>query len=370
METNRNSFIEWQAYCSSELSLLTPILSKRGYTLDAVQPHLAGERFLMQAVTTTHGRKLILFGTDSHGARVVIKATRDTAGTAEILHERTCRQFLTNIDFAAAVFHTPPEVYFTHSHGFTILIQAFIEQPSSFLERPFEEQFFFALNAFKAQEGAHAATYKHRAKIAHVYAIREARDYLRSHTEFSNFITHRESHNKSLRTLLSDTAHELARNTLLLDQYSSYLTHTDFVPHNFRIDTTDTMYLLDFSSLVFGNKYEGWARFLNFMTLYHEALESSLIAYIRDNRAKEELATLRLMRLYRLTELIRYYVGTLDKSDGNLHQLNTARIDFWSQVLAAELQHTRVSEKIRTNYQTIRDSLRSDEEKKRQEGLH
>ena len=48
------------------------------------------------------------------------------------------------------------------------------------------------------------------------------------------------------------------------------------------------MYLLDHSSLRFGNKYEGWARFRNFTTFYNRPLEEALLLYMRNNRAEEK----------------------------------------------------------------------------------
>lgn len=78
METNAKK--TWEAYCESELALLTPMVHAHGIILDDEQKHLQGERYLQQAVTTTSGRKLILTGKDKEGARVVIKATRDEGG--------------------------------------------------------------------------------------------------------------------------------------------------------------------------------------------------------------------------------------------------------------------------------------------------
>src|SRR6187549_2342490 len=92
---------EWKEYRDRELAWLAPVLEGLGYALDEVQPHLAGERYLMQAVTTRSGRKLILLGRrTSDGKRVVIKATTDTNGMRELLHEYLCRKRLKDIKFA------------------------------------------------------------------------------------------------------------------------------------------------------------------------------------------------------------------------------------------------------------------------------
>ncbi len=161
----------------------------------------------------------------------------------------------------------------------------------------------------------------------------------------------------------------LRENEEVIEQYTGFLTHTDFVPHNIRIHNGQ-MYLLDHSSLTFGNKYEGWARFLNFMTLYNPPLTGLLTEYVKNNRTSEESVSLRMMRIYRLGEIIWYYIRTLEKSEGDLRTLNEARITFWSTVLTHILDNTPVPESVILDYKNTRDSLRSEEEKKRQQGLH
>ena len=96
----------WKSYVEKEMGALTPLLLKLGITLDEKQPHTLGERFLMQAVTTTSGVKLILLGKKGSD-RVVIKATRDQAGMEEIAHERMSRKKIQNLDFAADAFLCP-----------------------------------------------------------------------------------------------------------------------------------------------------------------------------------------------------------------------------------------------------------------------
>ena len=67
----------WDTYCASKIALLTPILKKHGYVLDFEQPHIKGERFLMQAVTTTSGKKIILVGKNIRG---INRMVRDNLG--------------------------------------------------------------------------------------------------------------------------------------------------------------------------------------------------------------------------------------------------------------------------------------------------
>lgn len=360
----------WNSYKNKELESLETILKDRGFTLAPEQPHITGERFLMQAVTTASGKKLILYGTDQSDKKVVIKATSDDSGKKELQHERECRSFLKEIDFAADTFHTPEEIAFFEEDGMLISVNVFISQPSTFLERNLEEQFTFALSAFKAQEGAHATTYKHIESIRRAYQVRSGKDYVSRFKEFIDVVNHNEQATNETKRALTAASKKIEANTEAIERYCRFLTHTDFVPHNVRIDNYGTMYLLDYSSLVFGNKHEGWARFLNFMTLYNPELEKALLDYVRDNRAQEEYQSLHLMRLYRLGEIIRYYVGTLEHSTHDLYTLNKSRVAFWTSVLEAELNNERISQESREAYILQRDSLRSPEEKKRQVGLH
>ena len=369
MSTQEEAQKNWDSYCIAEITKIQSILNIHHIILDDMQPHIKGERYLMQAVTTTSGRKLILLGRDENNMRVVVKATCDTSGKKELTHERHCREILKKMDFAGAVFHTPAEVAFIEQAGYTISITAFIEQESTFIERPLNKQFNLALRAFKAQESAHATTFKHRKLIESVFEIRDAETYLKNFLTFKDNITYALPEEHTMHALLSDVFKGLNEHKVYIEQYSGFLTHTDFVPHNIRVKD-DTIYLLDHSSLTFGNKYEGWARFLNFMTLYNPDLEQALIVYVRDNRTKEESIALQMMRMYRLGEIIWYYVRTLDKSTENLLLLNTARIYFWTSVLSYISKGERVPIEVIRQYTETRDKLRSEDEKRRQQGLH
>lgn len=361
--------IAWQKYRDHELALVVPLLRGEGYELDEEQRHMGGERFLMQAVTTASGRKLILYGTRmKDGLRVVIKATSDTAGICELTHERLCREMLERLNFAYDTFHFPERIAEFQKGSMFVTVQRFIEQERTFLERQIEEQCAFALHAFKAQESAHAATSRHIRLIRRVFKGFDAAMYLRSFVSFTTFV--KEHHHEQTAHKALDVAQQaLSDGAATIEQYCGFLTHTDFVPHNFRINN-DTIYLLDHSSLRFGNKHEGWARFLNFMTLYNPELEQALLTYVHDNRAPEEEQSLWLMRLYRLGEIIRYYTHKVGVSGGDLQRLNSARVAFWTEVLKATLEQRSVSDAIREKYKATRNSLRSEDEKKRQVGLH
>jgi hypothetical protein len=359
----------WSEYVASEIPHIASLLAPHHITLDTEQPHTKGERFLMQALTTIGGKKLILLGTQTEtGAKVVIKATNDLVGKQELTHERHCRTLLHGMNFSYETFNSPKEILFIEKSGYTIFVSEFIEQTSSFLERPLKEQFTYALNALKAQERTRATTASHIAQIKRVFGTRTSHEYLGMFEAFI-YTTNTKYANQKTQTTLQEAYGALVTGQTRIEQYGGFLTHTDFVPHNFRIKD-GTLYLLDFSSLRFGNKHESWARFLNFMTLYNPELETLLLTYVEKNRSKEERESLQLMRLFRLGEIVAYYTNTLEKSDGNLLTLNTNRIEFWTDVLVAELHNNRIDSSIRMNYKEKRDALRSVSEKDRQVGLH
>lgn len=359
----------WEAYREAELAMLRPALAALGYGLDREQPHTRGERYLMQAVTTASGKKLILLGERrSDRTRAVIKATADPAGMRELEHERACRRVLKEINFAYQVFHSPEELFFGARDGRLISIQKFIDQESPFLARPLKEQFALALTAFKAQEGAHATTYGHERLIGAVFGAMRQADYLRHFASFKANIE-RTAPGLVPGELLAEAQKLLESRSMTIERYGNFLTHTDFVPHNIRVQN-GKIYLLDHSSLRFGNKYEGWARFINFMTLYNPPLASALVEYVRLNRTPEEVLALRLMRVYRLGEIIWYYANTLDKCAGDLCALNTERVRFWTRVLEAVLGDRPLAPEVLEAYRRTRDRLRSAEEKLRQEDLH
>lgn len=354
----------WEQFCTKELNIVRPVLARLGFALDEIQPHLGGERAVIS------GKKLVLLGKRlANQTRVVIKVSSHPEGKQEMNHERACRSVLDRIQFAYAVFVTPEQLLWHEEQGCLITITPFLEQDCAFLERPLKEQFFFALKAFETQESAHATTFEHVRMIRGTFGLYDTNAYLRRFTEFKEMIQSVLTENQTVTQIFIEAETRLQTHRHRLEQYNGFLTHTDFVPHNFRIVGHD-IYLLDHSAIRFGNKYDGWARFLNFMLLYHPELEQALLTYVQQNRATSEYEDLQLLRIYRLGELIWYYANRLHRTIGNLHRLDEARIAFWTDVLQAQLANTSVSSARILTYQNLRDTLRTDEEKKRQQGLH
>ncbi len=360
---------DWEKYLEKEISIITPIIRSLGFSISLNQPHIKGERYLMSAVTTKAGKKIILLGNRaSDNKKVVIKITNDKYGAEEIEHERKCREVLKRINFAYQIFFSPKEIIFTKKDGYTIFIQEFIEQEVSFLDRSLKEQFTLALNAFKGQESAHATTFEHFNLIRKNFGQIRSSKYLENLNRF-NKKTINETGDEELSKTINRARIEITNNLENIEQYCGFLTHADFVPHNIRVVGND-IYLLDSSSMRFGNKYEGWARFLNFMVLYNKPLEEALVKYVSLNRTPEESLSFHLMRIYRLCEIISYYTETIKKSEGNLLILNKKRIYFWAEVLKSLLNNKPIENSVIEEYKKSRDSLRDEDEKVRQVGLH
>jgi hypothetical protein len=361
MSTNKKQ--QWESYCKKQLEVITPLLLEEGFVLEEDQPHTYGERYLLS------GNKLVLYGMRTiDEQRVVIKITNDAKLAEELEKERTCSEALHAMHFAYETFYSPEEILFGRHEAYTFYITKYIPQEKKFLEYSLEKQFFFALKAFEAQEGSHAVARSHMQTIKKTFDIFTADTYVQTLTRYKNEVCASRVNSKSTAQL------NLAMDTLtsekeLLERYTNFLTHWDFVPHNIRIHN-DLMYLLDHTAIRFGNKYEGWARFMNFMMLYHPELELALDQYVQENRLTDEHTSLQLMRIYRLSELVWFYTKKREKAEGNLEILTDARIAFWTSALEAQLQNKPLEKEVIERYKKTRDSLRDTDEVQRQKNLH
>lgn len=356
---NKSAEQQWHEYRERDLARVTPELQKLGIAIDEEQPHLVGERHLLQ---TTHdvgggGHKLVLLGIETRsGKRVVIKATSDPEGKKEIEKERRARATITGLNFSYTAFRAPQEFIHTDKAGVRISVTEFIEQTSTFLDRPIAEQFALILKGLKVQEGVHATTYSHAQTIKRAFGSIGADEYIAKAKQYAG------PGDASALKFLEDKH-------VRIEQYCGFLTHADFVPHNLRIRDGE-IYLLDYASIHFGNKHESWARLMNFMLLYNPELERALDQYIKDNRALEEYESLQALRVYKLLFLLYFYRTNLPVTEGSLRTLTEARIAFWTKALVAVQADNPISTADIAAYKQLRDSLRSPEELKRQENLH
>lgn len=342
---------------TKNIEVFKPILEKIGFILEAEQLHMSGERFLMMKY------KSVLLGKDSHGRKVIIKITNHPDGKKEINHEKLARDLLGSAVFSNDTLLFPKEVYSGEKEGYRILVTEFISQDKVFVEHTIEEQFFLILRAFEEQEAFHATTFEHLKMIDKFFPVYHAKEYFET---FKTFQKKLESlKNSDLNQTLEQTYAYLTSNKQTIDAFSNYLTHTDFVPHNFRVKGRK-IYMLDLAAVHFGNKYEGWARFINYMVIHNPKLAKLLIGYIKENRTEKDSENLKLMRVYKIAFLLDFYTQSLDKTEGDLKQLTSQRIDFWHKVLKLVLNDEDIPDELVEIYKSKRNTLRSDEEKKRQ----
>lgn len=351
----------WRSFVADEIAAISLTLSAQGITLDKEQPHVAGERYLMS------GKKVVLVGKNRLGETVIVKTSADKDGKAEIRKERNIRDTITNIAFAYQPLLTPDEIWYHEKNGRIIIVTEYIDQPKPYLQLSDPEQFELILGAFTMLEGVHATTKSHQ-PVAKKLGQKQVDDYLHAAETFVASITDFMSEDDSLAELLTTALTELRANQNTITQFCGFLTHDDFALHNFRFKD-GAIYLIDQSSLLFGNKHESWARFMNYMTLYNPTLEAAILRYARDNRSNEEQASLRLMRIYKLLELLTYHAGAAQTKTENVRLLSQARVSFWSDVLRAVLENRKLEPSITDQYKKTRDQLRSPSEIKRQQAI-
>ncbi len=357
----------WEEYREQELQAIRPILKELGFSFDEKQVHIGGERYLMAGKRDVGGGgyKLVLTGTrNDNTQRVIIKVSQTEGGIREIEREHETSELLHAIEFASHTFHSPDELLYMKHGPYRIRITAYVAEDQAFFDRSLDEQFFLALQALEAQEGVHATTSKHATIIRDVFGIVDANGYLTSYKTFSSE-ARTALPDAELTSALTRGEKFLTENKTTIERYYGFLTHADFVPNNMRV-SGKKLYLLDYASMHFGNKYESWARFINFMIQHNPELEKILSTYVRENRGEEEYLCLRLMRVYKIAFLLNYYAQALHKTDGSLQELTRERLRFWIEAMNAVLDDAPVPKEIVDNYLSILTSLRTTEEKARQ----
>ncbi len=341
-----------------ELKLVSGILEKLGFVLDEDQPHISGERFLMMR------DKFVLMGKRfSDEKKVVIKASNLDLGKSEIVNEKKARDVLSKVSFSRETILIPKEIYYGEHDGYLFSITEFIKQESVFPSFPLDVQFFLILGTLELMEGFHAPSHENLNLIKGSLPVLYAREYFKNFTEFVERSKNYKE-DPSVYQSMQEADKMLWDNKEIIDIYCNYLTHTDLAPGNFKV-SENNLYLLDLSSMQFGNKYEGWARFLNWAILHSPELEETLDKYVKDN-FKEEYQSLRMMRIYKAGLLIDYYIRSIEKTEGDLKKLTEKRIELWHKVLRSLMENKPMPKDYLVSYKTERNELRSKDELERQ----
>ncbi len=340
---------------SNKLNSLAQTL---GITLDTTQLNIGGERSIMSPY------KYVLTGIKNNTQeKIILKCSNHPKGIKEIKNEHHIQNTLNSLPFSEQELLMPEEIFFGKKNNYTVLITLFIEQRKIFTDYSLEQQFFMSLHLLEYQETLHATTKEHRSSIRNLFPYNSPDFYLNHYQSMGDEI-------KSLWSGTNDTIDIgfdfIKKNASLLNMFDRYLIHTDLVLHNLRINNRQ-FYLLDCVSFRLGNKYESWARFINFMEIHNPKLVPLLKQYIKDDRGETEYTTLSLMRIYKICFLMRFYAKSLQKTKGNLHSLTRARLVFWQHVLSSVIHDIPVSDKERITYYKQRNALRTEIEKKRQQ---
>ena len=258
---------------------------------------------------------MLLATRNSDAKPVVIKFSTNQDGQKEIRHEAAVARGLLKVDFAAHVFKAPSEIAFNDTPAFTFRVTEFLPEEKAFIKLSTIDQFHLAVQAFAVQSGLHAATYGHVRQVKKLFGVAKVDDYIDSTKAYQAFIGANVIEKKQAEVVFNAT-NQLMEQAATIATYMDFLTHTDFVPHNVRLHDGE-LYLLDQTSLHFGNKHESWARFVNYMTLYNFELAQYLTQYIKDNRTEEEYQSFRMMRVYKLIYLLAFYTNSHLRTRGS-----------------------------------------------------
>lgn len=343
-----------------KLSYIESTLTKNGFTLDETQPHISGERSHMSQ------NKFVLLGcSNKTNKRVVIKCGNTKDVREEIKIEKEIRDKLEELGDVDSNISMPKECYFKKIGSWLFFIIEFIPQEKVFVAHSLKEQFYTILPILEGYEAFHLTTYKHIRKIHNVCTKYTETEYSDDVQNFIKDINNSEI-NQELKNKLREIETYWNDHKNIINKLGNNLIHTDFVPHNFRIHNKK-IYALDFSAVRFGNKYETWARFLNYMTIHNPDLVEKLTSYLHIYGNINDIESLKMMRLYKILFILRHYARTvLSYAENNEKKLTHIRIAFWFNVLMHTLQNELLPSEKHLAYISKRDSLRSLEEKERQ----
>ncbi|MBX4199212.1 hypothetical protein KW800_03015 [Candidatus Parcubacteria bacterium] len=333
-------------------AVIESILDILGYKLEPNQPHLSDEGLLLM-----RDKRVLIGRRSSDNLRVIIKLSTSRGGRKEIADEKAAQDTLSQAIFSQEQILFPKEIDYWEDYkageNYTIRITEFIEQEQVFAALPLEKQFFMIMREFEAEESFYANTYEHINVVKKVFPVTHANDYIEKFESFD------------VGERKTEAAELLRKNKELIETRSNYLTHTDFAPSNFRVKN-GKIYMIDLSSMHFGNRYEGLARMLNYCIIHDPELGRFIVEYIKTNRNEGEYLCLRLMRIYKAGFLINHYAKALGKTSDNLHKLTEIRLKLWRTILGHLIDDSPVESSLIDSYKAERDSLRSASELERQ----
>lgn len=344
---------------AKEINTISKLLSRIGFILEEEQPHVNGERFLASP------DKLVLVGKrKKDNLRVIIKASALKRAKEEIKQEKKVRDIISSFPpFKKAIF-IPNEIYFGKLGKYEIFVTEYIDQEKVFIAHSIREQLGLIRETYELREPLNGHTFKIVRKMYSKFPSLGVNDYLTNFKKFERNILERyrtPGIEEAMREAFKFIKHEKD----LIEAGCEHLVHSDFAPHNFRVNGSK-LYTLDCSAFIFGNKHEEMARLLNYMTIHNPKLERKVKDYLLKEKGEQEYLSLRVLRAYKIQFLLNFYTQALSKTTKDLLALTTHRVEFWEEVLRCVLKDQELDPKILSVYLENRDNLRSEEEKVRQ----
>lgn len=342
-----------------EINSISVLLKKIGFVLEDEQPHVNGERFLASP------DKLVLVGRRiKDNLRVIIKTSSQVRAKEEIKQEKKVRDIISSFEPFKEAILIPNEIYSGKIGKYQIFVTEFVDQEKVFIEHSLKKQFETIVTAYKLREPLNGHTFKVVRKMYKKFPEMKAGDYVSNFKKYESSILER-YRTPGIEDAMNEGFGFVKKNRDLIDSGCQHLVHSDFAPHNFRL-CGDSLYTLDCSAFIFGNKHEELARLLNYMTIHNPKLEVKVKEYLLKKYGEKEYLSLRVMRAYKIQFLLNFYTQALSKTSNDLLALTTHRVEFWEEVLRCVMQDRELDSKILKVYLENRDNLRSEEEKKRQ----
>ena len=352
-----SDYTDFKENIQKELKALEPRIEALGFELLSKQPHITGERtyqsqtrLVLEAIHTESGKK------------VIIKTSKDPEYKKELRYEKGVKELLERINYADKVLLSPRDLFYIEQDDYIFYISEYIEQDAVFVSHSLEEQFFMILPMLESMETYFISTYEMHKGVAKICPIY---DYARYHSLTKEYKTTIEKLLPEKKALFNRALSYFKNHQKEIEMFTGYLIHDDLVPHNMRIQGRK-IYMLDHATMRFGNKYDTWARFLNYMTIHNPELRDKLYEHIKQERDKEDYKAIQAMRVYKTFMILDYYVDVYASSKGNTQELALVRMHFWSDVLKSIIEETLTPYELIGEYRNKRDTLRSQEEKERQ----
>ncbi|GIW68433.1 MAG: hypothetical protein KatS3mg099_381 [Candidatus Parcubacteria bacterium] len=364
---------QWLETARNEIGEARVRLASWGITLEEEQPFLGGEQPYIQNAATARGWTVTLFGRRGkrRRKRVVVKIGLNEEGCRLLRKSREAHEAFDALRFAYEPFSVPRELIACPGAPLPwLIVYEYMPQERAFTDLPPTKQFAVVARALRPLEETYALMRHHLRRALRTFGITpptRGEEITRQATALA-----RETGNPPIAGTLEQASERLAKERAWIEMYHPFLTHPDFVPHNFRVTPDGTVVLLDVGDLEFGNKHTGWARLALWAQLHSPVLARAIYDHFARFRPEEEQRSFDAMRIARAAELLLHYLSILPLTEENsaMQKLTRERIALWHNTLRALLEGEEPPEAAFAAYRTRRDALRDDREKSRQQHLY